>query len=70
MEVEVYPLHEHIGGYEYAIRTSIVEHGAIVAYALYRTLVLRFYVFGESLDEAELTQFGYFQLLRFKGFKV
>ena len=54
-EVEVYALHEQVGGYEH-FAVWIGEHGAVVADAVFRTIVLGCDVFGEAVDESELAE--------------
>ena len=52
-------LHEHVGGDKH-LRVGVVHHGAIVAHAPKRGLVLELYVVGEPVYEAELTELGDF----------
>ena len=55
-EVEVYALHEHVGGDEH-LALGVGEHGAVVAHAFEGAGVLRTDVLREVFDESELTEF-------------
>ena len=58
-QVEMDTLHQQVGGDKYFL-IRIRENGAVVAYAVYRALVLDLDVFGEMVDQAELSEFCYF----------
>jgi hypothetical protein len=58
-EVEVYALEQEVGADERLLLAG-VYHGAVVAYALHGGGVERLYVFGEPVNETELSECGYF----------
>ena len=58
-QIEVYAFHQQVGGDEHFL-VGVGEHGAVVAYAVFRTLILDLYVFRETVDETKLTKFCYF----------
>ena len=49
LEVEMYALHEQVGGYQHAAFACVLQYGTIVANATYCASVLGLYIFGESL---------------------
>ena len=50
-------LHEHVGGDQH-FAVGVGEYGAVVAYAVFRGIVLWFYVFREMVDETKFSKFG------------
>ena len=55
-QIEMYTLHEQVGGDEHFF-VGVGENGTVVADTLQGALVLNLYVFCETVDKAELTQF-------------
>ena len=60
-EIEVDSLHEHVGGDEHFL-IGVGEYSAVVAYAVFRTLILFLQVFRETVNQSELSDLGYFHL--------
>ena len=58
-QVEMDTLHQQVGGDEHFL-IRIKEYGAVVADAVSRTLVFDLDVFGEMVDQTELSEFCYF----------
>lgn len=55
--------HEHVGGDEH-LTVGVGEHGAVVAHSFQRRRLVWRLVFGETVDETELTQFFYLHSIR------
>ena len=55
----MYTFHQHVRRYQHLI-VGVVEYSTIVAYTIFGRLVLWLYIFGQPVDESELTQFCYF----------
>ena len=52
-------LHQQVGSYQ-NLTVGISQYGTVIAYAIERGTVLGMNVFGETLNETELSKFCYF----------
>ena len=53
-QVEVYPLHQQVGGDEHFF-IGIAEYGAVIAYAVLCAFVLILKIFCQSVNQTELS---------------
>ena len=66
-QVEVYTFHQQIGSYQHFL-IGVGEYGTVIAYTILRAFVFDFYIFGETVNQAEFTEFCNFHSNFFLSF--